>query len=171
MTQHENGDASAAAGTTERFVGMADARRAIDRVIASAHRTLRIFEPDLADPGYRSIERIGLIEAFLAAGRGNRIRIVLHEIRQLERECPRILALLRYHSHAMEIRMTVDSARNAHDALVIADEHSYWHRAHVGQPRSIAVLDDAAATAPWAGRFEEIWESSDAAVSATVLGL
>ena len=171
MSQLPFSDGPRPVGISEHHDTLAAGRDAVDRVIAAAQHELRIFECDLSDPGYRAAERAVLLEKFLAARRSNRLLISLHETAHLEREAPRLLALLRRYSHAIEIRATFGPARGARDCLVIADRHSYWHRMHIDQPRSVSALGDATAAAPLLDRFEEIWASSDPAVSATVLGL
>ena len=45
------------------------------------------------------------------------------------------------------------------------------HRLHVQQPRAIVALHSPVDAIPIAQRFEEIWELSEPAVSATTLGL
>ncbi len=72
---------------------------------------------------------------------------------------------------SIEIHRTLAQARDANDAFVIADDHSVWHQLHVEQPRAIVALHSPPDTLPIAQRFEEIWDLSEPAVSATTLGL
>ena len=58
------------------------------------------------------------LRQFLLAGRGNSIMIVLHETDRLERECPRMLALLRHFSTAVKINETLEPAELAAYATV-----------------------------------------------------
>ena len=46
----------------------------------------------------------------------------------LERECPRLLMLLRQFPMSIEIHRTLAQARNAADPFVVADDHSVWHQ-------------------------------------------
>ena len=68
-------------------------------------------------------------------------------------------------------RSTIAQARNAADPFVVADDHSVWHQMHYEQPRAIVALHSPADATPIAQRFDEIWELSEPAVSATRLGL
>ena len=167
----ETGAAAEAAGHSELTASLQESRVAIDKVIASARRLVRIFDRDLSDPGYRAAARVELLESFVLANRRNLVQIALHDARHLNRDCARLMELFRRHAHAFAIHHTLDAARHATDALVIADEHSFWHRLHQDQPRAVFGLGDGAGTAPLIHRFEEIWESSEPAVGATVLGL
>lgn len=159
------------AGETKHTSSVAESRMAINNVIGSARRVIRIFERDLSDAGFRDPDRIRLLESLVLAGRGNSVRIVLHDSRNLDRDCARLMALFRRNAHAFAINRTVETAGSATDALVIADEHSFWHRLHQDQPRVTFTIGDNNATATMLHRFEEIWEASELAVAATLLGL
>ena len=151
--------------------GMAESQAAIDEVIGAAQRTLRIFDMTLGQRGFNSPQRVERLRSFLVAGRAHRLLIALHETEQLERECPRLLALLRQFPMSIEIHRTVQQARRAMDPFVVADDHSVWHQLHHEQPRAIVALHSPADASPIAQRFDEIWEFSEPAVSATTLGL
>jgi hypothetical protein len=151
--------------------GNAESQAAIDEVIAAAGRTLRIFDITLSGRGYNSPQRVERLRSFLVAGRAHRILVALHDTDPLERECPRLLALLRQFPMSIEIHRTLQQARRAMDPFVVADDHSVWHQLHHEQPRAIVALHSPADAMPIAQRFDEIWELSEPAVSATTLGL
>ena len=153
------------------LAGFAESIAAIDEVIAAATRTLRIFDVSLSNRGFGSPARIERIRALLVAGRAHRLQVALHDTELLERENPRLLALLRQFPMSIEIHRTLAQARNAQDPFVLADDHSVWHQLHHEQPRAIVALHSPADAMPIAQRFEEIWELSEPAVSATTLGL
>lgn len=151
--------------------GMAESVAAIDEVIASAQRTLRIFDISLSNRGFSSPARVEKLRHLLVAGRAHRILIALHETELLERENPRLLLLLRQFPMSIEIHRTLAQARDASDPFVIADDHSVWRQMHYTQPRSIVALHAPADALPIVQRFEEIWDLSEPAVSATTTGL
>ena len=151
--------------------GMAESNAAIDEVVAAATRTLRIFDTTLSNRGFGSPSRMERVRGFLVAGRAHRLLIALHDTDLLERENPRLLALLRQFPMSIEIHRTLAQARNANDPFVLADDHSVWHQMHHEQPRAIVALHSPADALPIAQRFEEIWDLSEPAVSATTLGL
>ena len=151
--------------------GIAESLEAIDEVIAVAERTVRIFDVSLSNRGFNSPARAAALREFLVRGRSHRILIALHETDLLERENPRLLTLLRQFPMSIEIHRTVAQARNANDPFVVADDHSVWHQLHHEQPRAVVALHSPADTLPIAQRFDEIWELSEPAVSATTLGL
>ncbi len=151
--------------------GIAESLEAIDEVIEVADRTLKIFDVSLSNRGFNSPARAAALRAFLVRGRAHRILVALHETDLLERENPRLLTLLRQFPMSIEIHRTLAQARNANDPFVVADDHSVWHQLHHEQPRAVVALHSPADTLPISQRFDEIWELSEPAVSATTLGL
>ncbi|HTS84880.1 MAG TPA: hypothetical protein VMG61_07225 [Usitatibacter sp.] len=151
--------------------GTAESLAAIDEVIAVAERSIRIFDIALANRGFNSPARAEKLREFLVRGRSHRLHIALHETEGLERECPRLLTLLRQFPMSIEIHRTLAQARNAMDPFVLADDHSVWHQLHFEQPRAIVAIRSPADAMPIAQRFDEIWDLSEPAVSATTLGL
>jgi len=154
-----------------KIFGTAESLAAIDEVIAAAERTIRIFDVSLTNRGFNSPARADRLREFLVRGRAHRLLIALHETLLLERDCPRLLTLLRQFPMSIEIHRTIDEARNATDPCVIADDHSVWHQLHFEQPRAIVALHSPADALPLCQRFEEIWALSEASVSANTLGL
>jgi hypothetical protein len=154
-----------------QLFGTAESLAAIDEVIAAAQRSIRIFDITLSGRGFNSPARADRLREFLVRGRAHRLQIALHETGLLERECPRLLILLRQFPMSIEIHRTIMQARNANDPCVIADDHSVWHQLHHEQPRAIVALHSPADALPIGLRFDEIWELSEPAVSATTLGL
>jgi hypothetical protein len=154
-----------------RISGVAESQEAIDQVIAEARTTLRIFDISLGTRGFNRPARVEALRHFLVAGRSHRLLIALHEPELLERDTPRLLQLLRQFPMSIEIHRTLAQARQAMDPLIVADDHSVWHQLHFEQPRAIVALHSPADASPIAQRFDEIWEQSEPAVSATTLGL
>ena len=151
--------------------GIAESLEAIDEVIGAAERSIKIFDISLSNRGFNSPGRAALLRQFFVAGRAHRLYIALHETNLLERESPRLLMLLRQFPMSIEIHRTLAQARNANDPFVVADDQSVWHQLHYEQPRAIVALDSPQDAIPIAQRFDEIWELSEPAVSATTTGL
>ncbi len=151
--------------------GTAESLEAIDQVIATARRTIRVFDFTLAQRGFNAPARFDKLWAFFVAGRMHKLQIALHEPDHLARECPRLLNLLRQFPNSIEIHRTVGHARQAEDPCVLADDHSMWHQLHHSQPKAVVALHSPADVTPILERFGEIWQLSEPAVSATTLGL
>ena len=155
----------------KQISGIAESLEAIDEVIAVAERSIRIFDISLSNRGFNSPARTAALREFLVRGRSHRILIALHETELLERENPRLLTLLRQFPMSIEIHRTLAQARVATDPFILADDHSVWHQLHYTQPRAIVALHSPADASPIVQRFDEIWEQSELAVSATTAGL
>ena len=152
----------------------ADAGEAIESVVGAARREIRIFDVDprtLHDRGFGSPDRIDTLRRLLLASRGHRMRIALHTTTSIESALPRLINLLGQFSGQIQIHRTVGQAIEARDALIIADDAHFWRKPHVDHPRSVLTLHDAADTRPFLERFDEIWEKSELAVSASTVGL
>ena len=154
-----------------QIFGVAESLAGIDEVIATARQTIRVFDISLGNRGFNSPARATLLREFFVRGRAHRLLIALHETELLERECPRLLVLLRQFPMSIEIHRTIAQARNATDPCVIADDHSVWHQLHFEQPRAVLALHSVTDALPIRQRFDEIWDLSEPAVSATTLGL
>ena len=115
--------------------------------------------------------RPAALSAFLRRNRKARVEMIVHETRWMETYCPRLLALLRLHSHAVTLYRTGSEARNAMDPLLIADARHFVHRFHIDQPRAALAIEQPQLARPLVMRFEQIWATGEPGLSATVLGL
>ena len=154
-----------------QITSIAESLQAIDQVVSVAQRTLRIFDISLTNRGFNTPRRADALREFLVRGRSHRILIALHETVLLERDNARLLTLLRQFPMSIEIHRTLAQARNATDPFVIADDHSVWHQLHYEQSRAVVAIHSPQDALPIAQRFDEIWDLSEPAVSATTLGL
>ena len=152
------------------LLGDADYEAALDTALAKAQRSIRIFEHTLGR-GYNSPQRFELLRRFLLTGRRNRLQIVVHQPQTIDRNCPRILSLLRLHSHAISIHETHSNAKSVYDPFTVVDDHSFVHRFHFDEMRGLLALDDPIGTHTLAERYDEIWEASSPTVPATTIGL
>jgi hypothetical protein len=150
---------------------LSEMARGIDDVIAAAGTRLAIFDRDLADGGYNTSERFNRLKVFLLASRRNRIDIAVHYVEYLERECTRMMILLRQFPYAVQIHRTLPEAQRVQDGFVIADARHYVHRFHRDQSRAEKAFHEESGAGLLQRRFEEIWSYSEPALSASVLGL
>ena len=150
--------------------GASEYEAALDEIIAKAGSTLRVFDHTLST-AYNSPRRHEALRRFLLASRRNVVRIVVHEPAHLDRNCPRLLALLRQSGHAIRIHETHPTAKSVYDPFAVADDRFFVHRFHFEELRGLSAFDDPIGAHALIERFEEIWEASSPAVGATTLGL
>jgi hypothetical protein len=152
-----------------RLEGTTDFEAALDTVIARATHRLRIFDRALGRR-FDAAQRHELVRAFLLANRANRLVIVLHEVDNLVRDCPRLVNLMRSRSGAISIHQTPD-ANGVYDPFTIADERDFVHRFHYDDTRSTLALDDPHGARQLVERFDELLAASRPAAPASPLGL
>src|SRR4029077_2522397 len=85
-----------------RFEGMREYEAVIDQLIPQTQRTIRIFDRTLSR-AYNTLQRFEALQRFVRASRANRVTIVLHDAGTVERDCPRVIELLRLFSTAIKI--------------------------------------------------------------------
>ena len=153
-----------------KLEGLAAYEEALDELIANATRTVRVFDRMLGK-GFNSPRRYDLLRELLLASRTNRVYVVLHETANIVRDCPRLITLLKQFSHGLFIYQTLPAARRVYDPFAVADDTRFVHRFHHADVRGVATVGDVAATQLLMKRFDEIWQASAPAVSATTIGL
>ena len=155
----------------ERFDTNDGFQACVERLLEQPGRELRVFDPDgaalrLNDPG-----RIERLERFLIGSRTRRLYLVVHATDHLTRHCPRLMALLRRFSHAMQIHRTQEEIREVQDAFLVLDVMNYVRRPVAALFRGSMGLGDENEGQALRGRFGEIWAASYPAVSSTTIGL
>jgi len=154
-----------------RFDGEGDFQQAVERLIEQPGRELRIFDPDLSALRVNSPARIALLEKFLRTSRTRKIYIVVHDTEHLSRYCPRMLALLKLFTHAIQINRSYEEIRNLQDAFLVLDAQHYLRRPVAGHFRGVIALHDETEALAMRARFQEIWAASFPGVSSTTVGL
>jgi len=157
-------------GERTPLTGFRDYESAVDRVITMALGRIRIFDRRLC-ADYNATLRIDAMRTFLLANRANRISIVVHDAERIRVDCPRLVSLQRQFANAISIHRTLSLARGVYDPFCVADGSHYARRFHFDSMRGAIALNDAEGAAELVRRFDEIWEVSQAAVTATTLGL
>lgn len=164
---------SDAAPQTEylQFDSEADYQAAVDRLLATPGRELRIFDPDLASLRLNAPQRIEQLKNFLAASRTRRLYVALHDPDHLTKYCPRMMALLARFAHAIQVNCTHEEIRNLQDSFLVIDQTHYLRRPVAQQFRGALGLHDETEALTMRTRFTEIWSASFPGVSASTLGL
>ena len=155
----------------ERFDTNAGFQTAVERLLEQPGRELRVFDPDASALRLNDGARIDRLTNFLLASRTRRIHLVVHDTDYLTRQCPRMLALLRRFSHAIQINQTHEEIRNVQDSFWLLDAVHYVRRPVAQLFHGAMGLGDENEGQALRGRFGEIWAASFPAVSSTTVGL
>ncbi len=148
-----------------------DYQSGFGRILGMVRRELRIFDPDLAELSINSSERIESLSHFMRSGPNRRIYIALHDVDYVSKRCPRFIALMGIHASSIFVNRTFGDAAKVQDCFVLADGEHLIRRPVTAQARGVLVIGDPKECQPMRERFDEIWESSEPAVSANTTGL
>jgi energy-coupling factor transporter ATP-binding protein EcfA2 len=142
-----------------------------ERLLGLASRELRIFDPDLSELEMNSTNRIAMLTRFLRESRTRRVYVALHDIENVTKHCPRLIALMGSYTSAFLIFQTQGEAAKVQDCFVLADGDHLVRRPVRTQARGVLALNDPKECQPMRERFDEIWESSVQTVSVNTTGL
>lgn len=144
---------------------------AVARVVGLARHEIRIFDPDLADLGLNNETMARVLHQFFVRGRTQRLFIAVHDTDFVARRAPHLMRLLGTFSGNMLIHKTQGDAARVQDCFVLGDEENFVRRRVAQQARGAVYLNDPKEARGMRERFDEIWESSHLAVSASTVGL
>jgi len=159
------------ATTTTPFEAPSEYTAAWDRLLQLATFETLVFDRDLRDGGWRSLERSALLRDFLLRSRVTKLRIIVHETTYIEGYLPRLTTLLRDFSHKFEILRTVGDGRNAWDAFALVDGRHILHRFHQNMVRGELMLHAPVKAGELRERYDELLSFTEPGVNATQLGL
>lgn len=146
-------------------------RQAVASVVDLAESHIAVLDPDLKETRLESVRGTAALARLLAARRDARVRLVLHRTDHVERDCPRLLALLRRQSHAIDIRQTPPDLRQITDCFVLADGRHAAIRFHADHARGKLLLHQVQEVGDWQRQFDELWDLSSPVLAPTTLGL
>lgn len=153
-----------------RFEGMREYEALIDQLIPQTQRVIRVFDRTLSRE-WNASQRCEALRQFLLANRVNRLYVVVHDAEPIERECPRLVDLVRQFSAAVRIHATLTTAKHVYDPFVVFDSSHYVHRFHYRYLRAAHGSHDLVGAQLLLDRHAEIWEASALAVTAGTSGL
>ncbi|MCX7152028.1 MAG: hypothetical protein NT115_05765 [Proteobacteria bacterium] len=153
------------------FTSRAEYVAGFEQVLSLARHELRIFDPDLSQLPLNTTATLDKLRDFISRQRDNRVYIALHKPELVARQMPRLMNLLVFFSGSVLIHQTEGDAARVQDCFTLADNHHFVRRPVWEQPRGVLVLNDDKEAHKMRERFDEIWQSSVPAVSASTSGL
>lgn len=153
-----------------RFEGMREYEAVIDALIPQTERIIRVFEKSLPR-AWNSPQREEALRKFVLSNRNNRLLILVHDASTLERECPRVLELVRQFSASVRVHETLSAAKEVYDPFAVFDANHYVHRFHHRFLRAAQGTNDLIGAQQLLDRYAELWAASALAVSAGTSGL
>ena len=144
---------------------------ALDELVRLARRSIRVFDVDLSEMGWNSVDRADALLAFLRRSTHARLDIIVHDTRYLEGHAARLQLLHQRYGHAITLCKTGPEGKAARDPLSIVDSRHYLHRFDIEQPRAALGIDQPHAVIPLINRFDEIWATRESTLPGTLLGV
>jgi hypothetical protein len=144
---------------------------AFDALVAGLRQELRIFDPDCVQLELNAPARADALRRFLLASRDNRLLVVVHDPDPIRKRSPRLMRLVADFSASIAIHQTEGEAARAQDCFVLADVEHFVRRPVAAAWRGVVAINDYPESRLIRERYDEIWQNSFPAVSATSLGL
>ncbi len=146
------------------------AREAFDEILGRAQRSLRLIDDRGEFYGFDRPRFATALQALLRRSRDASITLVLHDSGFVERDCPRLVDLLRRHAPRLRILRSADSARHFSRGFVLADETVVLRRPHYDSALTFVDFDERA-VAEAAHLLDEIVGEAMPAPGLSVTGL
>lgn len=157
--------------TETPFTDEAGFRAALDAVIATASREIRIVDSRLERMRLDDVARAEALARFLAAAPLRRLHIVLHDPQYAAMHYPRLHTLIRRFPNSVEVRESSAEFKDIADCFLLADERHGAIRFHRDHPRGKLLQNAADEIRPWWQRFDELWRSAAPCLTPTLIGL
>lgn len=151
------------------FTTRAEFQQHLASCLSRAQQTLQMFDPDYSIWEMGSSATDGQLRRFLQGG--GRLQLVAHDGRQMERDAPRFLRLLKDYDHLIEVRRTSQQLRQLTDSFCITDQRDIVRRFHADHFRGEAVFNGPQDVQTSLERFLTIWIESQPGLYANSTGL
>ena len=155
----------------ELITNWAEHDLALQKILALATKSLRIFDEDLSKLKLERPENAEILQRFLSADRQHTLQIVLKNTDPFRRNSPRLMKLLASYPQSMTLFECPAQLASLNDALLLADQDHALIRFHKDNVRSKAIIDNTDECRPYLKRFEEILNEGGEQICATPLGL
>jgi len=144
---------------------------AISLILKNAQRELLIFDQDLSQGDFASLDKYNLLYNFLSANIASQLKIILQDARFFQTKCPRLCKLLAIYGHKMSVHVTDSSVRHIKECFILADDKSYIKRIHIDQPRFKYAMNDEKSAEVLINRFMELTNAIEDIIPTKPLGL
>lgn len=144
---------------------------AVERLLGLVKHRLQIYDEDLQALKLDSLEHLATLSSLLARPGDHPLRIVLREASHFQAHTPRLQQLFTTWEHRVEVRQTPNALAHLRDNMLLVDGMHALVRLEKNLPRSVLIIDEPNDIAPYAKRFDEIWQESNKNLLEKPLGL
>jgi len=160
-------------GKPERalITSRAETHESVLIALGLAQRSVRCLHRDLAIFDLGSVAAEQRLASMLLAHRAARVRLLVDDSTWLESAAPRLRALQRRYSHALEIRVAAADDPVGDDAWVIIDDHAVIELKPTAAPRGDFRIHNKPHVQPLATAFERRWNAAGHNLAVVPFGL
>lgn len=144
---------------------------ATQKCFHQAERRLLVRAVRLELPYFRSVDMAGQVERLIAAGRHNRLQLLIEEASHFFRHNARLVDLCRRFSSYIEVRELAPEYSADKELFVVVDQSGFLHQPRIDIPRGVTNDDDPAAARKLMRRFEDVWQHAAPMAGIFTLGL
>ncbi len=155
----------------ELITSWADYQLAIDRLLAMAEHSIRIYDEDLLALKLDTPKRIEQLERLLHGGQRDALHIAVRNAEPLRHQHPRLAKLSATYTHQVAAQQTPDQLAHLRDAMLLVDGRHALIRFDRDQARSKLLIDETDEIHPYTNRFAEIWAEGGEPATGSTLGL
>lgn len=158
----------------ELFTSWQDYHQGLVRLLPLARHRISLFDGRLEKLRLDKPESIELLGSFLATTPPTKdpmVRLLLRQASGLERSHPRLLRLLERYGHQFKIVELTPRLAHLKDCMLLIDGRHGLICFHEERARSKLLIDEPEALAPYAQRFESLWEEEGTPYSPRPAGL
>ena len=149
----------------------AETQEAVLIALDLAERSIRCLHRDLTVFDLGSVASEQRMAKLLLAHRASRIRLLVDDATWLESGAPRLRALQRRYSHALELRVAAHDDPVGDDACLIVDDHGAIELKATAAPRGDFWVYNKPHVQPLVMAFERRWNAAGHNMAVVPLGL
>lgn len=144
---------------------------AMDILLATARIEVICMQHNLEPLGLGQMNLVERLEKLLTTHRGARVRLLVDDTHWLDTQAPRLRALHRHMTHALQLRQASESDPVGEDCVVVVD-HRHVLNLKIGKlVHGDLWLHHPLNAQPWCTVFERRWEHASHDLPGSPLGL
>jgi hypothetical protein len=142
---------------------LAEVRRAVNDIAATAQRLISIYTPDLEPDLYDQSAFLEVIKHFVLTRSFSKVRVLLAEPTRVMHDSNRFVAMGRRLSSCIDIRYAAaDQSQQRASAYLIADDRAIVYRLRADSWDGVADINNPQAARQYLQEFDQVWNASAA---------
>ncbi|MCB1955407.1 MAG: hypothetical protein KDG55_07010 [Rhodocyclaceae bacterium] len=157
--------------SVDHFDSFAAFDASVIALLGQASDSIRVFDVDLSIGPLAGARAAEMLSTMLHRNPKADVTFLLHQVRHVATQCPRLLNIYQRRTHQMKILQTSPRHRDFMQPFLVVDGQHVVTRFHADHARGKLCLDAPSEAAPFLFRFDELLESATPAPGLTVLNI